>query len=171
MSSKERVRVDPVELAMETFTKIRNEIGDNEELGSKLRARAREGPELIRSLGLIPVLSFYYAKARDALLGGGGEEEKAYLLYFKAILLYLERLGLVKGVSDVFDLQSKLQNASGASSERKELEKKLRNEIHERVINILQDLINRSFIASRLLTPYLIEFKRLCEAVWERERR
>jgi CRISPR type III-B/RAMP module-associated protein Cmr5 len=158
-------RLNPVGLAIEIFTKIREEVGENRELGSKLRHRAREGPELIRSMGLIPTLSFYYAKARKALVEGGDREEreeertkaeeKAYALYLMAIMLYLEKIGLVKDVSSIFSSQSRPSD----------------KEVHRRLINVLDELSGKSLIAARLLNPFLIEFKRLCEAVWERERR
>jgi CRISPR type III-B/RAMP module-associated protein Cmr5 len=148
-------RLNPVGLAIEIFTKIREEVGENRELGSKLRHRAREGPELIRSMGLIPTLSFYYAKARDALLGGGGSEERAYALYLKAIMSYLEKIGLAKNVSSIFSSQSRPSD----------------KEVHDKLISVLNELSGKSLIAARLLNPFLVEFKRLCEAVWERERR
>jgi CRISPR type III-B/RAMP module-associated protein Cmr5 len=148
-------RLNPVELAIEIFTKIREEVGEDRVLGSKLRHRAREGPELIRSMGLIPTLSFYYAKARDALLGEGRSEERAYALYLKAIMSYLEKIGLVKDVSHIFSSQSRPSD----------------KEVHEKLISVLNELSGKSLIAARLLNPFLVEFKRLCEAVWERERR
>ena len=143
-------RLNPVELAIEIFTKIREEVGEDRVLGSKLRHRAREGPELIRSMGLIPTLSFYYAKARNALLGEGRSEERAYALYLKAIMSYLEKIGLVKDVSHIFSSQSRPSD--------------------KEVLSVLDELSGKSLIAARLLNPFLIEFKRLCEAVWERER-
>ena len=148
-------RLNPVGLAIEIFTKIREEVGEDRVLGSKLRHRAREGPELIRSMGLIPTLSFYYAKAREALVGGGDKEERAYALYLMAIMSYLEKIGLVKDVSHVFSSQSRPSD----------------KEVHEKLISVLDELAGKSLIAARLLNPFLIEFKRLCEAVWERERR
>jgi CRISPR type III-B/RAMP module-associated protein Cmr5 len=148
-------RLNPVELAIEIFTKIREEVGEDRELGSKLRHRAREGPELIRSMGLIPTLSFYYAKARKALVGGGDREEKAYALYLMAMMSYLEKIGLAKNVSSIFSSQSRQSD----------------KEVHDKLINVLNELTGKSLIAARLLNPFLVEFKRLCEAVWERERR
>lgn len=148
-------RLNPVELAIEIFAKVREEVGEDRVLGSKLRHRAREGPELIRSMGLIPTLSFYCAKAREALMGGGGGEERAYALYLMAIMSYLEKIGLVKDVSSIFGSQSRPSD----------------KEVHGKLISVLNELTGKSLIAARLLNPFLIEFKRLCEAVWERERR
>lgn len=148
-------RLNPVNLAISMFTQIRNEIGEDETLGSKLRHRAREGPELIKSLGLIPTLSFYYAKARDAMVGKGDKESKAYALYLEAVLLYLEEVKIVKGIRDIFSQKP----AEGSEKE-----------IHEKMVNTLKDISGKSYIAAKLLKPFLIEFKRLCEAVWERER-
>jgi len=158
-------RFDPVGSALKIFAEIGKDIKsmkDESVVGSKLRTRAREGPELIRTMGLIPVLSFYYAKAREALLGKDGSEERAYMLYLKAILLYLEKIRIIEGASDIFALQS-----TEAGEETKSRVK----DIHSHFINILQELSKKSHIATKLLIPYLIEFKRLCEAVWESERR
>jgi len=157
-------KLDPVRFALEIFAEIEKDVKsmkDESEVGSKLRTRAREGPELIRTMGLIPVLSFYYSKAREALQGKGGPEERAYMLYLKAILLYLDKIGIIGGASDIFAPRS-TEAGEGAKSD-------LEN-IHSRLINILQDLSGKSHVAAKLLTPYLIEFKRLCEAVWESER-
>lgn len=109
------------------------------ELGPKLRTRAREMPELVESIGLVPALSFYYAKAKDKR-----EESIAYRLYLRAILRYLtEGLG-------VLDLS--IDDALNSPAET------------------LEKLYPLSSVAASLLRPFLVEFKRLCEASWKAER-
>jgi len=168
-------KVGPVELALEIFKEIAESDVKSEKIGSKLRTRAREGPELMRTMGLIPTLSFYYAKAQDALLSSNKEPEPvAYMLYLKAILLYLEKIGIIQNASQVFYLQKEieeLQNKKDASRDErnKQIEEK-RNQIKQNMLSILDDLLNKSSVAKNLLDPYLIEFKRLCEATWEREK-
>lgn len=168
-------KVGPVELALEIFKEIAENDVKSEKIGSKLRTRAREGPELMRTMGLIPTLSFYYAKAQDALLSSNKEPEPvAYMLYLKAILLYLEKIGIIQNASQVFYLQKEieeLQNKKDASRDErnKQIEEK-RNQIKQNMLSILDDLLNKSSVAKNLLDPYLIEFKRLCEATWEREK-
>lgn len=131
-------RMNPVKMAMDVFLEIKREVKQNEKLGSRLRTRAREVPELIKDVGLIPALSFCYAKAK-----GEGEEAKAYELYLKAILSYLKNLGVL-GI-DV-------------------------NEALDKPAETLENLYSASPIIKPLLTPFLIEFKRLCEATWKPER-
>jgi CRISPR type III-B/RAMP module-associated protein Cmr5 len=168
-------KVGPVELALEIFKEIAENDVKSENIGSKLRTRAREGPELMRTMGLIPTLSFYYAKAQDALLTSKKEPEPvAYMLYLKAILLYLEKIGIIQNASQVFNLQKEieeLQNKKDASRDgrNKQIEEK-RNQIKRNMLSILDDLLKKSSVAKNLLDPYLIEFKRLCEATWEREK-
>ncbi len=92
------VKINPVKIAMDIFLEIKQEINQNERLGSKLRTRAREIPELVEDIGLIPALSFCYAKAN-----GKGEETKAYKLYLKAVLSYLKNLRIIENVNEALD--------------------------------------------------------------------
>ncbi len=124
------MKLDPLGEAIRIFMEIKQEVGPNEELGSELRTRARQIPELIEELGLIPALSFCFAKAK---------ENKSYELYVKAMLRYLKDLQVItKDPNDAFS------NPDG-----------ILNEIHP-----------KSTIIVQLLRPFLIEFKRLCEATW-----
>lgn len=162
----------PVEHAVIIFTELRKHVDDK--VGSKIRTRAREGLELIRASGLVPTLSFYYAKARDALTGVNDEESMAYMLYLKTILLYLESIGLIKGARKVFELQEELRELTQKERQggdvKEEEKEKVRALLVENFINILNEVLQKSYIASNMLEPFLIEFKRLCEATWERER-
>ena len=127
----------PVKHAIDIFLQIKGEVGGDEELGSDVRARAREVPELMESCGLIPALSFCYAKAKEEGRG------RSYKLYLKAVLTYLKEIGLME--SDVDDA---LNNPA----------------------ETLNELYSKAFIALPLLRPFLVEFKRLCEATWESKR-
>ncbi len=120
--------------AIEIFLEIKQEVGSNNDLGSKLRTRAREIPEFMESMGLIPALSLCYAKKRD------GVEARSYELFLKAVLRYLKELGFLS----------------------KDVDKAL-NEPAE----TLNELYPKATTAIPFLRPFLIEFKRLCEAEWK----
>ena len=108
------------------------------DLGPKLRARAREMPELIEDVGLIPALSFCYAKAK-----GEDYESIAYGEYLTAILKYIiDKLGL---------LNISVEEAKNDPAKT------------------LEELFPLSSVALSLLRPFLVEFKRLCEATWRKE--
>ncbi len=74
------------------------------------------------------------------------EAEKGYELMLRAILEYLKKLNIIT----------------------KNVETLLSN--HNEMIETLKELRGKSSIISPLLRPFLIEFKRLCEALWEEER-
>jgi CRISPR type III-B/RAMP module-associated protein Cmr5 len=126
----------PIELAVEIFLKIKSEVKD-ESIGSKLRHRAREIPELIVSMGLIPTLSYCFAKANS------GEEVEPYRLYLRAILDYLCSLKFLKEDSE---------------------------EALNKSVETIKNLSSISSVVTLFLNPFLIEFKRLCEATWKPER-
>ncbi len=127
-------RIDPVKQAIEIFLKIKQEVRDNSSLGSRLRARAREMPELMESIGLISTLSFCYAKKN-----GEGEEARSYELFLKALLLHLRELGFLN----------------------KDVEEAL-----NKPAETLNELYPKAGTVMPFLRPFLIEFKRLCEAEW-----
>lgn len=74
------------------------------------------------------------------------KEWDAHKFMLKAIFEYLKMLGLVKE-----DVSSCLEKS-------------------ECVEMILQGLVGKSSVIVPLLRPFIIQFKRLCEAVWESER-
>lgn len=128
------------------------------EVGKKVRARAREVLTYMLSGGMIPTLTFYLAKGeestikliKDAFEGKSARElEKitaerlAYAIIFYLSFKRLKQLGFVS---------SDLRNPR----------------------NCLRELIKinsvRRIYAFNLLTLYLLEFKKLCEATFEPER-
>lgn len=137
---------DPVLAAITIFKDVRKEIEELEktnkkrrdEIGSKLRARARDVPELIEELGLVPALSFLYSKRADY----------DYRLMLKAILLYLQKTGVLSSRYDV--------NAMIEEGRAEDLN----------MVDFLVNLRNKSSAIVPLLRPFLVEFKRLCEATW-----
>jgi len=127
----------PIELVVDIFLKIKSEVEDKS-IGPKLRQRAREIPELIESMGLIPALSYCFAKANS-----GGKEAEPYKLYIRAILEYLNSLKFLEE-----DLESVFNNS----------------------VETIKKLYPISSVVTPLLRPFLIEFKRLCEATWKPEK-
>ncbi|MEM2275183.1 MAG: type III-B CRISPR module-associated protein Cmr5 [Thermofilum sp.] len=131
---------DPVRAALSIFTSIKRELestAESKELGRKLRARARDAPELVEEIGLVPTLSFFYSKKKDA----------DYKLILKAILLYLKEIGVLGSAKDVDNL--------------------LREGGTDAMVEVLLELRGKSAAIVPILRPFLVEFKRLCEATWE----
>ena len=126
-----------------------------EEVGSKTRARTREILTYIWSGGLVPTLTFYLAKGEEnniKIVKGAfegeeklvGEPEKlAYAIIFYLTFKRLKQLSFIS--SDLGDPRSCL---------------------HEL---IEMDPFKRMY-AFNLLTSYLLEFKKLCEATFKPER-
>jgi CRISPR type III-B/RAMP module-associated protein Cmr5 len=158
--------IDPIREAIQIFLNLKariiDRLGDNklsETIGSKLRTRSREIPEMILDLGLVPTLSFCLAKAginnvRRVIHAMEREGDKsiniddtvkyAYALYTYAILKYLT---LITG-DQVEELLEK-----------------------DKVITFLKKLIetNAQVPLYNMLQPYLIQFKRVCEATYRPE--
>lgn len=146
------MEVNPIAKAIEYFTVLQRKLGDTE-LGRKFRARAREIPGMIESIGLVPALSFCYGKAgaktyKDTLESWfsegrqvkGDYEKVGYSLHLLLTLLYLKDLKLIE--------ESMVKNPIDAF-------RKLSREPLP--------------ITSKLLMPYLAEIKRLTEAVYPEE--
>jgi len=123
-----------IELAVDVFLKIKSEV-ESKSIGPKLRQRAREIPELIESMGLIPALSYCFAKANSS-----GDEAEPYKLYLRVILDYLHSLKFLE----------------------EDPEKAFNNSVET-----IKKLYPISSVVTPLLRPFLIEFKRLCEATWK----
>ncbi|MEZ0346281.1 MAG: type III-B CRISPR module-associated protein Cmr5 [Infirmifilum sp.] len=172
----------PVAQALEVFIKIHRIIADSgrKKAGSKLRARAREMPGLIVELGLPTALSFCLAKAGvknlmevvDVLEGRKkaevlseikGEEELGYALYAYVILWYLYRnnYGSIGGAS--------LRLETPLADNKEKAEKEFTQNLLD-YLNAFSGSPAR-FEAEELLLSFLLEFKRLCEAVFESEER
>lgn len=126
-------KVDPTKAAIEIFIEISSKV-KNKDIGSELRTRARDIPQMIENIGIIPTLSFCYAKSRDE-----DATSKAYELYLKAILKYLNRIGIIDDV----------------------------NQALQEPIETLNRIYNKVRTIGPLLRPFLIEFKRLAEAKYK----
>jgi len=144
----------------DNLTKLLKKHPKEEEVGSKVRARAREILTYIWSGGLAPSLTFYLAKGEESTVNlvrevfKGREElieefkkitpEKlAYALILYLIFKRLKQLNFIS--SDPGDPRSCL---------------------HE----LIEMNPFKRMYASNLLTLYLLEFKKLCEATFKSER-
>lgn len=124
------------------------------EVGKSLRSRCRELPALIEEVSIVPALSFCYAKAghknyeevKGALEREKGEindgREKGYAVYLYFALKRLKELNLIE-------------------------------ETHlSRPIEALKHLANgNQRVASILIRPYIVQIKKLAEAVFPEEER
>jgi len=174
--------INPVEQALQVFIDIKEKIIDKidkkkgENLGSKLRSRARQIPEMILELGLVPTISYCLARAgidnvikvvkvirKDSKelipeLEKSGQEELAYALYIYVLLNYLSIVA--KKINNVeIDLDE--------LAERNNIE-----EVSNNIIKYIEELMksNIKTLAHELLYPYMLQFKRLCEAIYKSER-
>lgn len=185
---------DPVELAILHVLRIKNAaniaIKEKEKAGEGFLRRARELPSLISSSGLVPALLFYAAKSEmknlpqaikivscdlreeelkkltpnlEGELGGG--EGQGYTLMLAAIIDALEKLGgfrlLNKSTTEIC-----IETCTETSSENKE----------DKPIELLKGLkrFRESYLvaeikATAILQPYLIELKKVSEAVFHKE--
>lgn len=142
--------------AIDSIKRIRSAIdkmGGREEFGSAFRGRSRELPELIESIGLLPSLTFSYAKAGKIVYEGvcnlidtGSINEKAleeldktkfgYSSYLHEVLYYIEKR-MAKDVN------------------------------HKDPITSFEKIYGKSQIIKQLLMPYLLEVKKLAEALFK----
>ncbi|MBO3810274.1 MAG: type III-B CRISPR module-associated protein Cmr5 [Candidatus Brockarchaeota archaeon] len=126
----------------------------SEEYGSSIRTRARTFPELMESSGIIAAYTYMYAKATDeaykkvcSLIDQGkptldpsiGKEEFGYAMLLHGILQFLENIGIVRD--------------------------------HRKPGEAIKELwsLEKTILASRLLLPYLMEVKKLSEAIFKGE--
>ncbi|MEM3944499.1 MAG: type III-B CRISPR module-associated protein Cmr5 [Thermofilaceae archaeon] len=145
---------DPVRAALDIFATIKGELerkakSDEEksDFGRALRARARDAPGLIEEVGLVPALSFFYSRSSYGKSDKIKSDKIGYELMLKAILLYLQRIQIVS--SNI--------NLDAILGEERDT---------DAMINLLRSLLERSTVAVPILRPFLVEFKRLCEAAW-----
>jgi len=141
---------------------------DGRALGSKLRTRSRSMPALMFDTGLLPTLTFLWAKAGDETykkvygllekeeqpqakgeLGGKEKrapslEELSYALYLYGVLKFLCHNGILS-TDSVADPKSAIES-------------------------LVRSGINNVMASLRLLEPYLVELKKLCEAAYEEEK-
>jgi len=146
---------------VQSVIKILSERGrDAERYGSSFRTRARSFPELMESSGLLPTCTYFYAEATEEvyrevckLLDCEGinapdveelskikEEVFGYAVFLHGILKFLELVNLIKD--------------------------------HRHPVNAIKELneTNRLALARSFILPYIIEVKKLSEALFKSER-
>jgi CRISPR type III-B/RAMP module-associated protein Cmr5 len=143
------------ERAMESAIKLTSWMqGYAVKYGQSFRSRARSFPELMESSGLLPTCTFFYAKATEEvyrkvcqLIDDGKiehvdikDEEFGYAAFLHGILGFLETLGLIKDHRNPVEAIKSLNEAG------------------------------RLALARNLLLPYVIEVKKLSEALFKGER-
>ena len=126
---------------------------EKSKVGTSFRSRCREIPSLIEDMGLVPALSFCYAKAgkdtyndMKSMLRNGGKitdknhVERGYGIYFYFVLKRLKELKLIEDTH--LDEPIKALEELGQGKER---------------------------VASRLMKSYIVQLKKLSEAVFKAE--
>lgn len=126
---------------------------ENSEVGKSFRSRCRELPSLIEDVGFVPALSFCYAKAsktiydiiKSTLKGKGkiddnNDMEKGYGIYLYFVLKRLNDLKLIA--------EAHLDDPVKALEEIQK---------------------GKQRVASRVMRPYLVQMKKLSEAVFKAE--
>lgn len=146
-------KIELIKVAINDFIVIQNYIGDRKDTAKSFRARCREVPSLIDSIGLVPTLSFCYAKAgkkeytrvvneinKTQKRGGSGDKgsvEEGYAIYLYFILKTIRSLGFIGDVE--------VNNP----------------------IEALKKILDNERIVASIIRPYMIQLKRLAEAIFE----
>ena len=162
LSPEERA-VNDFKLVYKLFQEI-SKLPDKgeEKFGKSFRARARENPPLLYEVGVLPIISFMYAKTRDA-------DEQIYTTFInftKQVQITPENLKKLNSVEGGYAAYLYL-----ILSEIKRLISK--KEINpESPLSCIEALTGSGILAilPSLLMPYLLEIKRLAEAVLPSER-
>jgi len=150
---------DPLRAAIDNVKKVSVLAGENKTLSGKFRARARDLPSLVTEIGLVPALSFCYGKAgKDTYekmeesfsknIKIDGNEEESYALYLLLVLDYIRKLGLINQTEGATDVVDALNQLSGGE-------------------RLSESALPKVELASKLIRPYLLEIKRLSEALFE----
>jgi len=126
---------------------------DKSKVGGSFRARCREIPSLIEDVGFIPALSFCYAKAKKEIYDEIKEKlnqrieidekdfmEKSYGIYLYLTLKRLSELKLIDKTHVNDPIQAFEELSQG-----------------------------KERVASMLIKPYLVQLKKLAEAVFKAE--
>lgn len=150
--SKSRPRPD-ISAAIEDFNKLFIALNNNpkSEIGRSFRARIREVISLILDVGLVPALSFFYAKCGKKIYDKITSENKETLN---------ETDSTNKGYAlSLYYILNRLYELKLLGS----------NEAVKNPIKAFEELENKQRVAFNLLLPYLIQLKRLSEAIFEEE--
>ncbi|MCR6692063.1 MAG: type III-B CRISPR module-associated protein Cmr5 [archaeon YNP-LCB-003-016] len=157
--SPEERAVNDFKLVYKLFQGILKSLDkDKEEFGKSFRARSRECPSLLYEVGVIPTISFIYAKTRDA----EKQTYTAFVNFAKQTQVTLENL-------------KKLNSTEGGYAaylylillEIKRLAPKINIDPNS-PLSCIEALTSSELliIFPSLLMPYLLEIKRLAEAIF-----
>ncbi|MEM2351496.1 MAG: type III-B CRISPR module-associated protein Cmr5 [Thermoproteota archaeon] len=132
---------------------LEKEKKEESKVGESFRSRCRELPSLIEDVGLVPALSFCYAKAkedyykevREALnkehkIDDDNHIEKGYGIYLYFVLKRLRDLKLIED-----------------------------KHLDEPIIALEEIGRGKQRAAGRLLRPYIVQMKKLSEAIFRAE--
>ena len=139
--------------AIEDFDKLLSLLENKEEskIGGSFRARCRELPSLIEDVGFVPALSFCYAKATKDVY-----ENIRKLIESKSTIKDGDSTKQGYGIY----LYLVLKRLKTLGLVKLDLNKP---------INILGELMEKERLASKLIRPYIVQLKRLSEAVFKIE--
>jgi CRISPR type III-B/RAMP module-associated protein Cmr5 len=157
--SPEERAVNDFKLVYKLFQDIVNSLGkDKEEFGKSFRARSRESPSLLYEIGVIPTISFIYSKTKDS-------EKQTYVTF----------IDFVTKDQAASENLKKLNSTEGGYaaylylilSEISRLIPKI-NIDPKSPLSCIEVLTGSELltILPSLLMPYLLEIKRLAEAVF-----
>lgn len=147
---------EPTKAAIEDMKVIMSLIGENSKLGEKFRTRTRSLLSLINEVGIVPTLSFCYGKAGKKIY------EQVKDCFHKMEKIEIEKIE--GGSEEEVGYALYLFIALNYLKELGLIDQT------ERVIDALDQLFGKCEIASKLLRPYLLQVKRLSEALFEPER-
>ncbi|MEM2914639.1 MAG: type III-B CRISPR module-associated protein Cmr5 [Halobacteria archaeon] len=141
---------DPIKAGIEDMKVIMSLIAENESLDGKFRARARSLPSLINEIGLVPTLSFCYGKAEKEVYEN---VKKCFYENRKIDKGDEEKKGYALYLLITLNYLKKLGLITST----------------EDVVEVLKQLSGKGEITYRLLRPYLLQIKRLAEALFKPE--
>jgi CRISPR type III-B/RAMP module-associated protein Cmr5 len=161
---------DPIKVSIDLFDSIYRsifkklkeipEIKEVTNMEASLRARSREMPSLIQEIGLIGALSYCFSKGNEfyngimELIKGEGSKEQTEE-YIKKIKDYAEKTDAGYSIYLYF-----LLNAINYTGILNVDVNKPYDAIKELSMNL-----NKTRIIERMIMPYLLQIKRLCEGM------
>jgi CRISPR type III-B/RAMP module-associated protein Cmr5 len=139
--------------AIEDFDKLLSLLEKKEEskVGESFRARCRELPSLIEDVGFVAALSFCYAKATKDIY-----ENIRKLIESKSTIKDSD--STKQGYGIYFYLVLKRLKTLGL----------VKNGLNK-PIDVLEELTGKERLANKLIRPYIVQLKRLSEAVFRVE--
>jgi len=152
MSSKVIEFINNIDSATKDFSRlyaVQLKENSKSKVGNSFRARCRELVPMIEEIGLVPSLSYCYAKAKQNIfqevtksfesnqqIDEKEDTEKGYAIFLYLVFRRLAELGIIEGVD-------------------------------AKIIENLGKLEKKEQLASKLIKEYLIQLKRLSEAIFE----